>query len=518
LESLKDQFQILCNAAIEIGENSHKDIYEENISEEILENQTILFVWMEKAKQFLILWRDVQLENQKAQVYQLSNKLNAGILDKQLSQSKQIILDANDELSKVLDDKLEEIKTKKNGEKKHIEKWNKQESPWDTYKEQLKQLLEQSNLLFEENRIINDSYEKLNALKDVIHSSIIKIEESVSETFLKIENATVFITENESKAAIAKYIDKKNPYIEDEIYLRKLSQSIDGKINEFEDRSQVACGTYGGVIQFKEISWKKSVRQWVESEILPQIYEMWELKDAIGGGLNMTFVNIKNRALLQSNENIEMNSEEDFLLPLNNFKKKIKKTEDSILELKEKINNRIQNDLLISNIYENVEFLNIPLQSTINQLRLDQNELLERAKGWWKKQWSHVTGLRNSIKEEEALGISEKVVRCIQSKTIKTNNSQYSNIFLTKGYIGESFWVGRKKEIEQIKTNISNWRDGYRGAVILSGQRLSGKSIFGELVCSKYFRGEVVRLQPDSSIFIQGRQLKTTYNLADALE
>jgi hypothetical protein len=88
---------------------------------------------------------------------------------------------------------------------------------------------------------------------------------------------------------------------------------------------------------------------------------------------------------------------------------------------------------------------------------------------------------------------------------------------MTKGYIGESFLVGREQETEHLRQIIESWMLGYRGAVMLTGDRLAGKTLFGELVTNRFFVGETIRLRPDAQLAVGGRRMNTTGNLAEAL-
>ena len=102
------------------------------------------------------------------------------------------------------------------------------------------------------------------------------------------------------------------------------------------------------------------------------------------------------------------------------------------------------------------------------------------------------------MEQEESLSFSEKIVRYIEHRKAPIDNKQYWSIFLTKGYIGESFAVGRQEELRRIKKVINNWRLGYRGSVLLHGQRFSGKTLTGEWIANRFFDDSFVRLQPNA--------------------
>ena len=48
----------------------------------------------------------------------------------------------------------------------------------------------------------------------------------------------------------------------------------------------------------------------------------------------------------------------------------------------------------------------------------------------------------------------------MDSRQFAKDNRQYINIFLVKGYIGESFVIGRQEELDHFKSVYDNWRQG----------------------------------------------------------
>ena len=112
---------------------------------------------------------------------------------------------------------------------------------------------------------------------------------------------------------------------------------------------------------------------------------------------------------------------------------------------------------------------------------------------------------------------SEKIVRVIKSRTEDPSNSHYTSIFLTKGYIGESFWVGREKELQHAKSIIDNWKLGFQGAIIIAGRRFSGKTLFGELVAHHFFANNTIRIRPNTLTKFNGRQITPEFDLKEAL-
>jgi len=115
------------------------------------------------------------------------------------------------------------------------------------------------------------------------------------------------------------------------------------------------------------------------------------------------------------------------------------------------------------------------------------------------------------------LSDAEKIVRLIQSRVGDESNSNYASIFLTKGFIGESFAVGREQELAHAKDLVNNWKDGFRGAVVITGERFSGKTILGELIANQFFDNNTIRLAPNTLIKLNGRRMTTGFDLEPVL-
>ncbi len=116
------------------------------------------------------------------------------------------------------------------------------------------------------------------------------------------------------------------------------------------------------------------------------------------------------------------------------------------------------------------------------------------------------------------MSVSEKVVRYINHWQGDPDNQHYASIFLTRGYIGESFAVGRRDELEHVAALVRQWQKGFRGSAAITGQRFSGKSLFGELLANRFFPENTVRLIAGEPVQVQGRKLKGGYDLREALE
>jgi hypothetical protein len=77
--------------------------------------------------------------------------------------------------------------------------------------------------------------------------------------------------------------------------------------------------------------------------------------------------------------------------------------------------------------------------------------------------------------------------------------------------------VGREDEIAHFTRVAEQWNNGYRGSVCLTGKRLSGKSLFGELVAHRHFPDSTIRIAPGETVRVEGRRITLGLDLDKAL-
>ena len=88
---------------------------------------------------------------------------------------------------------------------------------------------------------------------------------------------------------------------------------------------------------------------------------------------------------------------------------------------------------------------------------------------------------------------------------------------MVKGYIGESFVIGRKDELKHLQNIYNQWNEGYRGSVLLTGQRFSGKSLFAEYVNIKILEGKAILLKPRNEYEVNGKTHTATNDIDSTL-
>ena len=524
---LAAKFTVLTEAAFQVGGSCWLQLNKNKGGDTTDEMHcyVVNFVWADQVKSFFVLWRDVLFQQLKGQVLLKENKISESAVIELKNNSREIVFSAAEELKNTVAKKIEEIRGIKNGPKKNIAKWKLQENPWPVYKVQIRGLVLQCNDLTEQYKELKTELEKYRSIRKLIRQELTWCRNEIIAKKEVAEKIIVFVDENikERPGRIAPYLEDIEGQINIRNHLNEFTDNYEKKIDGLVEKLQVSVNTAGGLLQFKEIIFKKNSRQWLESEILPLFYEIWELTDSVSYGIKMSVVNIRNRAIIATSENREMTGltlgKDEICQPLHTFLDRLKIIFKNLRELENIIEKRLSAHFFVSNIYDFENgFLPVPLEYTINQLGLGGNRLVNRLKHWRKRFTGRVEEIKTSVAQEEMMSISEKVVRYVQSRKGDMLDNNYASIFLTKGYLGESFWVGRQQEINHVKNIIDQWKLGYRGAVVLCGTRFCGKTLFGELVANRFFYENTIRVFTNNILSIKGRKKEVAYDLGNALD
>jgi len=511
----------------EIGKQSalHLDhLPKKATKEDSLPASIISYLWAADAKSFMLLWRDVLLQQQKAKIMQLDGRVTKAALLQLRQDSKAILESAAAEFKACFEEEKRFLSTETKDNQRVLKKWSAQHNPWSIYEPQIEQLVAQCKEAEIQQNGLQNTTTGFQEIKELIHQTIASCQEELLFIKRTADKTMGYIEEDiESKpSTVATYLEGLENEITIPAHFKNFTADLKVKISNLAAKMQVPIDTNGGMVQIKETNFKKNAQQWLDSEVVPILYEIWEITEAAEHSMEMSLVNIRNRAILLSNELKEGKEgtfkKDYYCQPLEAFVKKVDKWGEDIEELKKIIDQRLEDSFYVSAIYDaKKNFLPISLQSTLTQFTSGQNKLLKQARTQLTKPTSFIKRFKDTVSEEENLSAAEKIVRTIEDRGFDPKNVQYTSIFQTKGYIGESFWVGREPELQHIDRLIEQWELGYRGSVIISGERFSGKSLFGDIIANKYFSKRIIRLEPNTHINMDGRKWTTSYDLKEAL-
>ena len=483
----------------------------------------ILHYWTEEAKNFMILWRDILLEGTKAYHYQQDDIVDHISVKKMLDQSKAILLESIKSLEQVYPNKIAELGTDSGQVEKKVLQWEKQINPWTEYNRQIKILTEQCRGISNLSNQLGRSNGSYKTIKRILQSYIDKRKSNMKEisqcamtalnNIKDINNAEVDLNLSKRVQNIESIHKRLNELFVDMHHLEQIEKILEDMVDTLE----VPIDGDNGKLNIKKLSLKKSTQQWLESEIYLLLYEVEEVEDQLKNKLKMILVNIQNHLTLLKNDSTE-NKGTLLRQAIEKFESEYQKIALKHNRLIMAASDKLDNQFNISQIFNNERlFLPLSVQPSLGNIDLDRNKLRHKASKWLQNSFSFYTTLRKKAEKERKLSSSEKLVRYVDSRQFEENNRQYINIFLVKGYIGESFVIGRQEELEHFRSVYDNWRQGYRGSILITGQRFSGKSLFAEYASIKVLDGKTIQLKPNMEYEINGRVYHATYDLKETL-
>lgn len=523
--SLAQESQSIIKQINELGQLTFDTLADnpDKFSEERLWLQTANYSWLPQMKSYALLWRDVIFQTHKALTRFWTGDLSAADFEAFKKRSEDQLTLATNQVTNFISKQIISLKAKNSNAIVTSTNWNLEHNPQPVYKKQIEQIGEQCSGLHKVTASLQEHYVSFQSIDDLICNSLTNYQDLIQTRLQTAQTAILFIQENlrEKAGKIAIQVKNIEGKIEYHNHQDAFKIAFEALLLSINEKLNLPISTKNGVILTKEIAFRRKVKQWVESEISPLMYEIWELLEFITDTLKRSLRNVQNRTTIIANDlkNEKPVILEEVDLPLKNFLKRTGSWQKEIKRLDDLIRQRLEKDFQLSKVYEHKnEFLPVPLQSTLTQSWFAETKLYQRLYAFYNIVNAKVQQFKTTVEQESNLSTSEKIVRYVQTHQITNHNHHYTSIFLTKGYIGEAFWVERKFAMQHIQELIGQWRLGYRGSVLIHGQRFSGKTLFGEMVANRHFANNVVRLSPKTIVHCNGRKHQTTFDLGDALD
>ena len=523
VEEMAQHIRELATAMIARGDTCPTGEHEDPMN---LDCRLLHFVWAERAKHFLMLYRDVQLQLQVATLLVHEGQSDPAAVTNLYDRSRVALREALEQWEREYQEQHDDLQRNERQRRRQLSAWKLQHNPWPLYRHQLDELAKQSEQLAEEYDRLEGEQRRFGELRRLLTKAIEATKEVLDRAEQRAHEVTTYITTGDHDperpgmvaAKLNEYIGEENPLPR----LDRFTNAVNAATAQLTEQQRVTVASDEGVLKYKEVNFRRSTDQWLSAEVMPLLYELWEVSQQVGNGLNVALVNVRNRTLLLSNEakaGHEITFTNSSLAqPFVAFSERTGQRRADYTRLRDRLETLIDRELRLTSVYRNeAGFLPLPLQTGINAFTRRQSRWVTDLQAWLAE---HVTGLNKLLGDaarEDRLSISERTVRVIRQRSVSPDNAAYTNILMTKGYIGESFLVGRDTETAHLAQLVDSWQLGYRGAVVLTGNRLAGKTLFGESVTNRFFAGNTIRLRPNAPLTVGGRRTKTTGDLATAL-
>lgn len=498
-------------------------------TDELLMAYHLNFQWAELAKGYLLLWRDSLFEVVKGLVGIADGKFTAEAVTQLSASIRSLLVEAAAELREQIQLGLAALQPHSRENKKKLSAWRLQKNPWPIYQEQFGEIPKQCQRIWGSGKDMQGVAQVLQESRELVigmTTDCIAMAERVSALVQEASEICQELLSDHPEKHLGKMASKLEDYegmLDFPNLLSGFNPKLEDTLAQLPETLEFPVGMKGGMVELMEIPFHRRTQSWLKSEVLQLTYDIWELTESSRNESRMTFVNLQNWAIMLSHEIKEGHQREvdarEFVQLTTELQKRLDSSIEKMHLLAAKVEQRLDANFRVMEIYATErEFLPVELQSRIEQLRQNQDKLFEGIRRFFKQMVDRGQQFLKLVEQEESLSTSEKLIRFLQEREADPANAQYASIFLTKGFVSTSFIVGRKDEFEHANNVIETWRKGYRGSLLLTGQRLSGKTLFGELIATRCFDHNTIRLHPNSLFTVEGRKYETSCDLGQALE
>lgn len=478
----------------------------------------LLFDWLEEMKQVTILIRDVHLKANRNLFELEEGFITDEVFSIELESSIGLMNQALEELY----DKLVEIENLEKINQDLKEKWYHHISPLNEYLDQLETLKEQIKTIQESrgNLLIVAHDIKINklAVQDQLEyftNSIQQVINKAKEVLRLIE-----VSNNIADTKELNYILSFLKEFSDELQEHKvkvLSQQAD--INTLE-KVKIPSFVENGQLVIKEINFQTHIRQWLEEELFPTLLDITRLDELIHEKGIVATMNTRSRLELLTMEMKEEQIVPKSMLsvPMRQFFNEAEHIFKEIKQHTAKLQYRISQEYLLSLIYskeflflkDNVEFSLVDYRRKKSRKPIiDFKKLSKRYNEFSKKYLPDLNWERTNKMD---------IIQFVNHNRLPELDQFSQSLFLKKGYIGNSFMMPRNDFEEIARSNYHNWEQGFRGSILVVGDRLSGRSSVLESVPHILQETTSINIAPNSEIRFKGRKHQTENDLIGTLD
>ncbi|RMA58595.1 hypothetical protein [Ulvibacter antarcticus] len=514
---LKDSASIV-TGFIEIADEALKASFENSNTSEAIEIYFINYQLPEEIKDLTILHRNVLLELQKTALLNKENEIDISTTERHFLASKEVLANASNQLVSFIDNELSKLSRDKNSVKKMSRNLKLHTNPWPVYKAQLEALLDQFIKIDNSKIKLFQTIPQLANLTEIVER--VKIDNTLLYNTLEADCRYIkeALSSKSNPQALFTRIDDIMEQLDElgnntEIFTEKLQDTI-------RDLEFCECfvSAKDGVLQRREISMSKAVQKWFDYKILPDLFDLMAHEKTVKAKIRITLINLKN-SLLMSKSSEQFEEKDTFIRAVEKLETDLKLHKNTGTELSEQIYQKANNELKLTRFVNSEPFLEIPINTTItSSLTLSKNNIYKRLRKKSEKLISFFNTRYEQSVYLESFSEIEVTTKSIAHRMFKEDNEHYDVLFLNRNFIGDLFLVSRDLQEEKLKEAVTLWNSGFNKAVLIYGDRLSGRSTFLNNTAKNFFGNDIVNLKPNSLATIDGRKFTTTFNLAEALE
>ncbi|MDP5100191.1 MAG: hypothetical protein NWQ09_02600 [Nonlabens sp.] len=507
-----DFFSVHIIAAFEKMGNTLENKELSSMSEtELHQTYLVVYTSADYIKNLAILHRDVLLELTKNVVYEQDYNYSQEKLVKHLKDSQEILSRAISTALENLRSEERSLSNKKNKIKFIHRAMSNMTSPWPSYSRQLIELTEQMDFIMSSQISVLKNHDYFTALKKALHSIDAQFQSLLTHYKDTVKSVSDKIAASEllnGDYGIEQALERGNQ-MGNVQRSSQLNEDIRAIVSQLE-LEELPVDSYGGTLQVRELQLSRTVQKWLDYEIYPLLADLYAIEENLKLKVHLR-LNSLAKLLNLNKENPVFELSRVF----NIIDEELTAASELSLQIKNGIEGKLDQELHVGAFYTQENFLNVPIQTTIEKSQKDFisnlliriRRVLKMVRSWYKE--------NTYVSNRSAL---QETTMCISDRMRFTELGHYDSLFMNRNFIGDLFYVVRKEEEKEFVRAVEEWNATFAKAVLITGGTSSGKSTFMQQTVKRTIKNQVIHLQPYSSLTIDGRKFITTANLGTALD
>tara|TARA_R110000868_G_scaffold110413_6_gene299195 strand:+ start:4000 stop:6342 length:2343 start_codon:yes stop_codon:yes gene_type:complete len=472
------------------------------------------YILSEDFKIVMLLHRDVFLELNKASICKQENTLSDIQIINHFSGSKEILIKKLEDFKNLIVSERNKTADDKSVLKRISLKISHQTNPWNIYKSQFETIISQIATIDKQKVLAFASIATFNKLKEVVIDLTHKHKAMVGKISDNINHISRNTKEDKGYNELLDYAEEQlaqQSIVENKHF--SFSETVNDHINQLQ-KIEIPVGSINGLLTIRDVDLKKRTQKWFDYQILPEFMDLIGLETNLINKYSLSLINLKN-SLQLAKDKLDVTKFNSAISTLSHLEDDIKEIKTKGEAISNSLKDKVNNELLISNLIKGKHFLDVTLNSSLN---VEGSTFIKNIKAKVQKGTSYFNSQYKKSLHYESLSNIELSTQCIAHRMYQDENTHYDSLFLNKQFIGDLFLVPRKSQETKLKQIVGQWNQGFNKSVLVSGDRLSGRSTFLDYSAKKLFGKDIVTLSPNSDATIDGRKFKTSSDLKEALQ
>lgn len=474
----------------------------------------------ERFKNLSLLIRDTLLQLCIAQQNLAEKQITNEKANEHFEACQSLLIEALQSICKEMTGEIKVLKSKEGALERKFESILHLKNPWIIYKEQYTRILKQVDQILGANDFVKETIMTFTLIRSNLERMGFDIKKQNMVFLQKTQECQMLFENLEANDKIDEALNWLEAVLEELVKFEGKQEHqvrvLEGWLESLKSYT-IPVGSADGVLLTKQIDFKKTTTKWLDYFILPDIIELWEDQETIISRVKHVITQVRGSLTIAKKSDTPPNFNSDrnvIQLLLNGITENSRRATDLLIHIDE----TIQSKFFVITIYEDAEFLKVPLQTSFAGFRSKNDSIGQ----WFRKNFDsllrRIDKKYKETREKTQHQELEMALQVIENRSHPDHPDHYHALFLTKNFVGDLFLVPRLEIEKQLEDIVAQWKSGKSRSILLAGAPLCGKSTMAEHLAKVDFPKQTILLSPNTDLIVEGRKYRTTYNLKEALD